>query len=155
MPLFRNSTEWQSFPIEQIKPYKRHPRIHNKRQIEKLKRLIRHFGQVVPIVIDRHRVIVDGHAVWTAMRELGSGEIAAVVVTNRTDPEIKALRLALNRIPEDAGWDDEQLRKELKTLVKLSFDLDLTGFETVEIDHLLDVDLPKLNVTPIFYSAIY
>ena len=147
MPLVRNSNEWQSFPIEQIKPYKRHPRIHNKRQIEKLKRLIRHFGQVVPVVVDRHRVLVDGHAVWTAMRELGSDEIAAVVVANRRDPEIKALRLALNRIPEDAGWDDERLRKELKTLVKLSFDLELTGFETVEIDRLLDVDLPKLNVT--------
>ena len=146
MPITKNSIESQCFPIDQIKPYPGHARIHNKRQIKKLKQLIRHFGQVVPVVIDRHRVLVDGHAVWMAMRELGSGEIAAVVVANRTDPEIKALRLALNRIPEDAAWDDDRLRKELETFVNLSFDLELTGFDAVEIDRLLDVDLPKLNV---------
>ncbi|HEY8006121.1 MAG TPA: DNA methyltransferase [Methylocella sp.] len=142
----RNSTDWQTFAIGQIKPYPGHARNHNKHQIEKLKNLIRHFGQVVPIVVDRDGIIIDGHAVWTAMCELESGEITAVVVANRTDPEIKALRLALNRIPRDAAWDDERLREELEQLVSLSFDLDLTGFDAVEIDHLLEVDVPKLNV---------
>ena len=99
MNSLRNSPDWQSFATGQIKPYPGHARNHNKRQIEKLKKLIRHFGQVVPIVVDRDGVIINGHAIWTAMCELGSGEITAVVVANRTDPEIKALRLALNRIP--------------------------------------------------------
>jgi hypothetical protein len=146
MNSLRNSPDWQSFATGQIKPYPGHARNHNKRQIEKLKKLIRHFGQVVPIVVDREGVIIDGHAVWTAMCELGSGEIAAIVVANRTDPEIKALRLALNRIPRDAAWDDERLREELEHFVSLSFDLDLTGFDAVEIDHLLEVDVPKLNL---------
>jgi hypothetical protein len=146
MTTYRSSLEWQSLPIAQIKPYPAHARVHNKRQIEKLKKLIRHFGQVIPIVIDREGVIVDGHAVWQAMRELGSGEIAAIVVSNRTDPEIKALRLALNRIPGDAAWENERLRVELEQLVKLSFDLELTGFDAVEVDHLFEVDVPKLNV---------
>ena len=141
-----NSFEWQSFAIGQLKPYPGHARNHNKRQIEKLQKLIRHFGQVMPIIVDRDGVIIDGHAVWRAMQELGSGEIAAVVVANRTDPEIKALRLALNRIPRDTAWDDERLREELEELVSLSFDLDLTGFDAVEIDHLLEVDVAKLNV---------
>jgi hypothetical protein len=146
MNSLRNSPDWQSFATGQIKPYPGHARNHNKRQIEKLKKLIRHFGQVVPIVVDRDGVIIDGHAVWTAMCELGSGEITAVVVANRTDPEIKALRLALNRIPRDTAWDDERLREDLEQLVSLSFDLDLTGFDAVEIDHLLEVDVPKLNL---------
>src|SRR6266446_1390555 len=145
MNSLRNSTDWQSFAIDQIKPYAGHARGHNKQKIEKLKKLIRHFGQVVPIVVDRDGVIIDGHAVWTAMQELGNGEIAAVVA-NRTDPEIKALRLALNRVPQDSAWDNERLRKELEELVNLSFDLELTGFDTVEIDHLLDADVQKLNV---------
>src|SRR5262249_13184730 len=96
--------------------YPSHSRSHGKRQTEKLKKRIRHFGQVVPIIVDCQGIIVDGHAVWKAMAELGAGEIAAVVVTNRTDPEIKALRLALNRIPRDAAWDDERLRDELENL---------------------------------------
>jgi DNA modification methylase len=145
MNSLRNSTDWQSFAINQIKPYPGHARSHNKQKIEKLKKLIRHFGQVVPIVVDRDGVIIDGHAVWTAMQELGNGEIAAVVA-NRTDPEIKALRLALNRVPQDSAWDNERLRKGLEELVNLSFDLELTGFDTVEIDHLLDADVQKLNV---------
>jgi ParB-like chromosome segregation protein Spo0J len=95
----RNAFDWQTFAIERIKPYAAQARVHNKRQIKKIKKLIRHYGQVIPILIDREGVIVDGHAVWQAMRELGSGEIAAIVVANRTEPEIKALRLALNRIP--------------------------------------------------------
>ena len=144
--MIRNSTEWNWLPIDAIKPYPGHARRHNKRQLEKLKQQIQRFGQIVPVVVDRDNVLVDGHAVWTVMRELGSGEIAAVMVANRTDPEIKALRLALNRIPQDAGWDNDSLRKELESLVSLSFDLELTGFETVEIDHLLEVDVPKLNV---------
>ena len=147
MTSIRNSTEWQSLPIDRVKPYPGHARSHSKRQLEKLKRLIRHYGQIIPVVVDRDSIIIDGHAVWQAMSELGSGEIAVVVVANRTDPEIKALRLALNRIPADAAWDNDRLRKELEQFVSLSFDLELTGFDAVEIDHLLDVDLPKLNVT--------
>ena len=147
MTSIRNSNEWQWFRIDQIKPYPGHARRHNKRKIEKLKKLLRHYGQVTPVVVDRDGVILDGDAVLTAMRELGSGEIAAVVVANRTDPEIKALRLALNRIPMDAAWDNDRLRVELEQLVSLSFDLELTGFDAVEIDHLLEVDVPKLNVT--------
>ena len=99
------------------------------------------------------RVIIDGHAVWAAMRELGNGEIAAVVVANRTDPEIKALRLALNRIPADASWDKDRLRTEVEELVKLSFDLDLTGFDAVEIDQLLELDLPKLKEVATHYPS--
>jgi hypothetical protein len=144
--MIRNSTEWVSKRIDEIKPSPEHARRHNKNQLRKLKQQIRRFGQIVPVIVDQNGVIVDGHAVWTVMRELGSGEIAVIVVANRTDPEIKALRLALNRIPQDAGWDNDALRKELESLVSLSFDLELTGFDAVEIDHFLEVDVPKLNV---------
>lgn len=145
--MIRNSTEWVSKRIDEIKPYPGHARRHNKNQLRKLKRQIQRFGQIVPVIVDQNGVIVDGHAVWTVMRELGSGEIAVIIVANRTDPEIKALRLALNRIPQDAGWDSDALRRELESLVSLSFDLELTGFEPVEIDHLLEIDVQKLNVT--------
>jgi DNA modification methylase len=150
----RNSSEWISLPIDSIKPYSRSVRRHSRRQITKLKELIGHFGQVAPIIVDANRVIVDGHAFWQAMRELGSGEIAAVAVTGRSDPEIKALRLALNRIPSDAVWDNERLRREIQELVNLSFDVELTGFDAPEIDHILDVDLQELNVVDADIPAV-
>jgi ParB-like chromosome segregation protein Spo0J len=117
MNSFRNSIDVQSFAIGQIKPYPGHARNHNKRQIEKLQKGILRFGQVIPIVVDGDGVIIDGHAIWTAMQELGCGEIWAVVVASRTGPEIRALRLALNRIPKYPAWDDERLREELEQLV--------------------------------------
>jgi DNA modification methylase len=142
----RNSNEWLSLPIDSIKPYSRSVRRHSRRQITKLKELIGHFGQVAPIIVDANQVIVDGHAVWQAMRELGSGEIAAVAVTGRSDPEIKALRLAFNRLAIETAWDNRELRAEFEDLINLSFDLDLTAFDVVEIDHILKLDLPEANV---------
>jgi DNA modification methylase len=142
----RNSNEWLWVPIDSIKPYGRQIRRHDRRKITKLKKLIGHFGQVAPIIIDDNRVIVDGHAVWQAMRELGSGDIAVIAVAGRSDPEIKALRLALNRLTAEAAWDNQELRAEFEDLISLSFDLDLTAFDAAEIDYVLDLDLPKANV---------
>jgi DNA modification methylase len=142
----RNSNEWVSLPIETVLPYSRQVRRHDRRKIAKLKKLISHFGQVAPIIIDANLVIIDGHAVWQAMRELGSGDIATITVAGRSGPEIKALRLALNRLTVEAAWDNAELRAEFEELISLSFDLDLTAFDTAEIDHVLDLDLPQANV---------
>ena len=126
--------------------FSRQVRRHDRRKIAKLKKLIGHFGQVAPIIIDANQVIIDGHAVWQAMRELGSGDIATITVAGRSDPEIKALRLALNRLTAEAAWDNQELRAEFEDLIGLSFDLDLTAFDTAEIDHVLELDLPYANV---------
>ena len=111
----RNSNEWLSLPIETVRPYGRQFRRHDRRKIAKLKKLIGHFGQVVPIIIDANQVIIDGHAVWQAMRELGSGDIATITVAGRSDPEIKALRLALNRLTAEAAWDNQDFAPSSKT----------------------------------------
>ena len=142
-----NSRETHFLPIDSVKSYERHARRHSKGKIDKLKKLIAHFGQVAPILIDDDRVIIGGHAVHQAMRELGADEIATVSIVGRSKSEINALRLALNRLPLEAAWDNEGLRAELQELVTLSFDLELTGFDTWEIDHTLNLDLPEYNVS--------
>jgi DNA modification methylase len=142
----RNSNEWLSLPIDSLKPYSRAIRRHDRHTIDKLKKLIGHFGQVVPVIVDAHRVVIDGHAVLRAMRELGAGEIATITVAGRSDSEVKALRLALNRLPAEAAWDNKELRSEFEELLALSFDLDLSGFDAAEIDHVLDFDLLQANL---------
>jgi DNA modification methylase len=146
MNTIRNSREMNLVPIDSVKPYDHHARRHSKAKIEKLKKLLRYYGQVAPIIIDGDHVIVSGHALYTAMRELGAGEIAAVSIVGRSEADIKALRIALNRLPTEAAWDDERLRIEFQDLVGLSFDLELTGFDAPEIDQVLDLDLPQSNV---------
>ncbi|MFX6201987.1 hypothetical protein ABTF50_21540, partial [Acinetobacter baumannii] len=77
--------------------------------------------------------LIDGHAVFDTLVELGHEEIAVVQLENRSEPEIRALRLALNRVAQDAVWDDAKLRGEFEYLINVGFDLDLSGFDVVEI----------------------
>jgi DNA modification methylase len=65
------------------------------------------------------------------------------VVANRDPAEIKAIRLALNRLPQDAGWNSTELKLEFEELLTLGFDMVVTGFETVEIDMALAIDDPS------------
>ena len=138
----RNALHVVYLPIKEVKPYENHARVHNSKQRRKLVSLLRKFGQVTPIIVDAANVIVDGHAVHVGLQELGYDEIAVVVARNRDPSEIRALRLALNRLPQEAGWDDGALRSEFRELLSLGFDIELTGFDAVEIDVALSIDEP-------------
>jgi len=142
----RNGIEILHLPIHNVKPAPNHARTHNREQRRKLAALLRKFGQVTPILVDAENAIVDGHAVHAALIELGYDEIAAVIVRNRDPNEIRALRLALNRVPQDASWDEAVLRDELRTLLDLGFEMELTGFDAVEIDMALSFDEPGTSV---------
>ena len=141
----KNSLEILYPSIKTLKPSPHTARQHNRHQRRKLTGLLKRFGQVMPIIVDENYAIVDGHAVYETMVELGYDEIAVVVVANRTEAEIRALRLALNRICQDTQWDAPKLKAEFEALIALSFDLDLTGFDAVEIDMALSIDAPAGN----------
>jgi DNA modification methylase len=141
----KNSLEVLYPAITAVKPSPYAARQHSRQQRAKLKSLVTKIGQVTPIIVDADYTIVDGHAVYETLRELGYEEVAVVVVHNRDEAEIRALRLALNRISEDARWDTEKLKTEFEALLSLSFDLELTGFDAVEIDMALSIDTAAAN----------
>jgi DNA modification methylase len=141
----KNSIEIIYPLISAVKPSPHAARQHNRHQQRKLKSLLTKFGQVTPIIVDENYAIVDGHAVYETMVELGYDEIAVVVVANRTEAEIRALRLALNRVSQDTQWDAPKLKAEFEALIALSFDLELTGFEAFEVDMALSIDAPAAN----------
>ena len=89
----RNDMEIERVPIAQLKPYPKTLRIHNRKKRRKLASLLRHFGQAVPVLIDEAYHIIDGHAVADALKELGSEDVAVIVVRNRTPAEIRGLRM--------------------------------------------------------------
>jgi hypothetical protein len=64
-------------------------------------------------------------------------------MVGRNPAELRALRLALNRVAEETVWNKDALRSEMRELVNLSFDIDLTGFDAIEIDHILEIDPPQ------------
>jgi DNA methylase/ParB-like nuclease domain len=141
-----NSPQHRIVAIDSLKPYPGHARRHDKLKLDKLSTLIRVNGQIAPVIIDGDGVIIDGHAAWEVMKGLAYDEISVAVVANRSVAEIRALRLSLNRAPSDAKWDREALRIELQDFLSLGFDMELTAFDAVEIDALLEIPPPVLDV---------
>ncbi len=124
-----------------------HLRKHPRRQIRKLMHLIKVYGFVVPILIDQDNNIIAGEARVLAAKELGLTWVPAIRIKHLTDPEIRALRIADNRLAELSSWDKQTLSIEIVDLGDLNIDLDLTGFEVAEIDSLIATEIPKLHQT--------
>jgi len=143
----KNALEIVYLPATAIKPSPHAARQHSAAQRRKLKAILTRFGQVLPLPMDATTgTLVNGHAVFDALLELGHDEIAVVRLENRSEADIRALHLALNRVGQDAVWDDAKLRGEFEYLISVGFDLDLTGFEAVEIDMALSIDTPTAAV---------
>ena len=90
------------------------PRKHSQRQIKKAKDLFAKQGIVVPIIVDEHHYIIDGHLRFMVARELGIENLNAVVVSEASTAEIVELELALNRLGEDSSWDEARLKEKLE-----------------------------------------
>ena len=128
----------QNLPIETLRPYQGNARTHSKRQIRQIANSIQRFGFCNPVLIDNQRQIIAGHGRVAAARLLGVDQIPTVELAHLSDAEKRAYILADNRLAEKAGWDRETLAIELQALVDLDFEVELTGFETAEIDLVLE-----------------
>ncbi len=125
-----------------LKPYAGNARTHSDKQIDQIAASIRQFGFTNPVLIDGGGGIVAGHGRVAAARKLGNDEVPVIELAYLSDAERRAYVIADNRLAELAGWDQEILAIELQALsdMELDFDLEITGFETAEIDLLLDDD---------------
>jgi DNA modification methylase len=108
--------------------------------VRKLAASLNRFGFVLPILIDAERRVVAGWGLVLAARQLGLSEVPAVSLTDLSEADLRMLRLALNRITDDAAWDREALCLEFSEILELEpqIDLEISGFEMGEVDVLLD-----------------
>lgn len=125
-------------PIDEIRPSDRNARTHTESQITKLTGGIARFGFTNPISVDINNEIVAGHGRYAAAKRMGLRTVPVIVLDHLNPAEIRALRIADNRLAEAAGWDEDLLRLELGYLIEIDFEVDLTGFETPQIDILLN-----------------
>ena len=123
--------------IDTIKPYPNNPRKLSDIAIEKVAKSIKEFGFRQPIVVDKDKVIVVGHTRYRASKKLGYKQVPITIAENLTKEQINAYRIADNRTNEEAKWDDELLKTELKELDYKDFDLKMTGFDDKQINDLL------------------
>ena len=92
----------------------------------------------IPILVDETGTILCGHARHEAAKRLGMIEVPTITITGLSHAEKRAIVIADNRLPEKAVWNSSLLREHFNDLIRVDFDLELTGFSTGEIDLMLD-----------------
>lgn len=120
--------------VKDIIPYENNPRL-NDNAVEAVASSIKEFGFKNPIIIDKSNIIVAGHTRLKAAEKLGVEKIPVIYADDLTDDQVKAFRLADNKVSEISGWDFEKLEQELESI---DFDMNDFGFNTCDI--CLDVD---------------
>ena len=122
----------ENLPIENLIPYIRNPR-KNENTIEKVTASIHEFGFRQPIVVDAENVIIAGHTRYEAAKRLQLSKVPVHVAKGLTEQQVKAYRIADNRVGQDSEWDYDLLKLEIEELAKP----ELTGFEDFEISDIL------------------
>ena len=121
--------------IDKVIPYINNPRKNT--NVDKVMSSIKEFGFQQPIVVDKENVIVVGHTRYEAAKKLDLKEVP-VVVANLTELQAKAYRIADNKVAQDNYWDFEKLQIELDNILENNYDLLNTGFDTDELDNLMN-----------------
>ncbi len=127
-------------PPGDLKPNSRNSRTHSKKQISQIARSIKRFGFRVPVLIDAKNQLIAGHARIEAAEQAGIAAVPAIRAADLSEADIRAFMIADNKLAENAGWDYEILAEEFEWLSsnEIDFDLTLTGFQTGEVDFILE-----------------
>lgn len=128
--------ELREFGIDEIKPYEKNPR-KNDGSVRFVANSIKEFGFKVPIVIDSDHCIVAGHTRWKAARQLGLKKVPCIMADDLTPEQVKAYRLADNKVGELSEWDAGLLDGELDAL---DMDMSVFGFEIFERKEVVEDD---------------
>jgi DNA modification methylase len=135
-------------PISALRPRAYNARTHSKRQIRQIADSIKRFGFCNAILVDDDLTILAGHGRVAAAQLLKLEFVPTVRLSHLSEADKRAYVIADNRLAEKSGWDRNLLALELQELIDIGFDVELTGFETPEIDLLLDEGLEASGLAP-------
>ena len=124
--------------VTELREYKNNSRIHNPHQVGVLKKSIVEFGFINPIIIDAQNEIIAGHGRLMAAKELGMDRVPVLRVEDLTQDQIRAYRIADNKLVELGEWDEDLLSVELSALNENIFDLSVMGFNMEELNDLVE-----------------
>lgn len=128
--------------LTSVMPYDKNAKKHPEAQIQGIMKSIDELGYNDPIALDEKNVIIEGHGRFEALQRLNSdgrfNRIKILRLSNLTKNQIKAYRIAHNKLNMDTGFDNNLLNEELEFLEESSFDLEATGFSTFEIGNMRD-----------------
>jgi ParB-like chromosome segregation protein Spo0J len=133
---------------DKLKPYGRNPRRRSPESVRKIADSIEAFGWRQPIVVDKDFVVIIGHGRLEAAKLLGYAKVPVQVGTDLTPEQVKALRLADNKLNQSSEWESQLLMSEIEELRKLEVDLTATGFTEDDLKRLAD-DVDELALEQI------
>jgi DNA modification methylase len=133
--------------VEELIPYKQNAKLHSPKQVRQIANSINQFGFINPIIINDKKEVIAGHGRLEAAKLLNNTRVPVICVDHLSETEVRAYRLADNQLTMNTGYDDDLLKVELSDLssLDLDFDLEITGFETAEIDLILTTKSLKEN----------
>jgi ParB-like chromosome segregation protein Spo0J len=140
--------------IDELIPYENNPRI-NDHAVEYVASSIKEFGFKNPIIIDKDNIIIAGHTRLKACEKLGIKKVPTIMADDLTEDQIKAFRIADNKVAEFSNWDLGKLELELEDI---ELDMSDFGFEMDDqdfIQDLLEEDFAERNVTPEVFEASF
>ena len=125
-------------PVAELRAHPGNARVHGAAQIGQIKASMLAFGFTNPLLVDEAGVLIAGHGRLEAAVALGIEKVPTIVLRHLSAAQKEALRLADNRIAENATWDHALLRDALAA-VQAAPDLDLgaLGFSATELDDIL------------------
>ena len=112
---------------KELIPYSNNPR-NNDSAVDAVAASIKEFGFKVPIIVDSDNVIVAGHTRLKAALKLGLEKVPCIKADDLSPEQLKAFRLADNKVGELATWDFDKLEQELDELDSLDLDFEMSDF---------------------------
>lgn len=131
--------------LDTIVPDPRNARKHSKRQLVRLTAGMKEFGVTNPLLIDEKSKIIAGHARLEAAKALRLEKVPCIRLDHLNEAQKTALAIADNKLGDMSHFDPDLLAKQLAELCALDFNIELTGFETAEVDILLEP--PRISAT--------
>ena len=146
--------ELKKIKLTEIKPADYNPRKISDEDFQKLKNSIRTFGLTDPIIVNlKNNTIIGGHQRYDVLVDIlleednlaekeydliEKGDIGFVFdvenLTLKNEDYEKALNIALNKISGE--WDTVKLNSLVEELKIKDFDLELTGFDDIELEEI-------------------
>lgn len=140
--------EIKTLKIGDIHPYEKNPR-KNDKSVAAVARSIEEFGWQQPIVVDINHEIICGHTRYKAAKKLGMKEVPCVIAENLTEEQIKAYRLADNKVSESSEWDLPLLSEELADIIDIDMSEFGFSFEEPEPDEVIEDEVPAVPKEPV------
>jgi DNA modification methylase len=129
--------EVELIDTKKLEPYVANARTHSDEQVSQIAASIERFGFNNPVLINRKGILIAGHARLLAATTLGLERVPAIRLRHLTKTQARAYRIADNRLPLNAAWNEDLLRLELGELQSEAFDLTLLGFDPAELTNFL------------------